>query len=78
MAYQVSVDEKNKEKAVKVKQINLEGKEVELKPKHKICPLLASNCITYDCEWFADKEGVCSIQLIVVKLLELILIERGK
>ncbi len=67
MAYEVSMKQEDKKEAVKVKQVNLEGKEVELKPK-KICPLLASNCITYDCEWFADKEGVCSIQLIVVRL----------
>ena len=70
-AYQVGVKPENKEKAVKVKQINLEGKEVELKPKHKICPLLASNCITGDCEWWADKEVVCAVQMITVKLQEL-------
>ena len=70
MAYEVSVKQEEKEKAVKVKQINLEGKEVELKPK-KICPLLASNCITVDCEWWADKEVVCAVQLITVKLQEL-------
>ena len=70
MAYEVSVKQEEKEKAVKVKQINLEGKEVELKPK-KICPLLASNCITGDCEWWADKEVVCAVQVITVKLQEL-------
>jgi len=84
MSYQAIVKPEDKGKAVKTRsaketvqstqpvntmQVDLEGKEVK-KPK-KVCPLAMGNCLGESCAFFADKYGVCGIQILVVKVVEI-------
>lgn len=74
MAYQVEVKKEDKKKAVKTKKIDFEGKPAE-GIVLKTCPLVGDSrevCRREACEWYADEIGACAIQVIVVRLGELI------
>ena len=42
----------------------------EDKPVKKVCPLVQSECINERCMFFADKDGLCGIQVAIVASAE--------